>query len=273
MLRSGIAIATIRPDSAGGILDIFMRVSAHSAGFGCARLPDGVDRNMRRSALLLLPALLIGCSHAPALPGGEAAYTAFPAPTADHPVDDYKIGALDTLAVTVFQEPDLSTSAVQVDASGNVLLPLIGQVKADGKTSTQLGDEIGIKLGARYLTNPQVSVIVTQSVSQHVTVDGSVTDPGVYAIQGRTTLLDALAMAKGTSRVAALNQVAVFRMIDGKRVGGVFNVDKINRGLAPDPEIKGDDTIVVGLSNVKSAWRDILTAAPLLTAFSYVATR
>jgi polysaccharide export outer membrane protein len=188
-------------------------------------------------------------------------------------VDDYKIGPLDTLAVTVFQEPDLSQTAVQVDASGNVLLPLIGQVKAEDKTSTQLANEVGVKLGAKYLTNPQVSVIVTQSVSQHVTLDGSVTEPGVYAIQGRTTLLDALAMAKGTSRVAALDQVAVFRMVGGKRIGGVFNVDKINRGLAPDPEIKGDDTIVVGLSNVKAAWRDILTAAPLLTAFSYAATR
>ena len=222
------------------------------------------------SALLIF---LSGCSHPSALPGGDLAYANIPAPSADRAVDDYKIGPLDTLAVTVFQEPDLSQTAVQVDASGNVLLPLIGQVKAGDKTSTQLANEIGIKLGVKYLTNPQVSVIVTQSVSQHVTLDGSVTEPGVYAIQGRTTLLDALAMAKGTSRVAALDQVAVFRMVDGKRIGGVFNVDKINRGLAPDPEIKGDDTIVVGLSNVKAAWRDILTAAPLLTTFSYVATR
>jgi polysaccharide export outer membrane protein len=188
-------------------------------------------------------------------------------------VDDYKIGALDTLSVTVFQEPDLSQASVQVDASGNILLPLIGQMKAADQTSTQLGNEIAARLGTKYLTNPQVSVIVSQSVSQHVTVDGSVTEPGVYAIQGRTTLLDALAMAKGTSRVAALNQIVVFRVVDGKRIGGVFDVGKINRGLAPDPEIKGDDTIVVGLSNVKSAWRDILTAAPLLTAFSYATTR
>jgi polysaccharide export outer membrane protein len=207
------------------------------------------------------------------LPAGEAAYASIPAPSTDRAADDYQIGPLDTLSVTVFQEPDLSQAAVQVDASGNVLLPLVGQVKAEDKTSTQLAREVAAKLGEKYLTAPQVSVIVSQSVSQHVTVDGSVTEPGVYAIQGRTTLLDALAMAKGTSRVAALDQVAVFRMVDGKRVGGVFNVGKINRGLAPDPEIKGDDTIVVGLSNVKAAWRDVLTAAPLLTAFSYAAMR
>ncbi len=175
--------------------------------------------------------------------------------------------------MNVFQEADLSTAAVQVDASGRVLLPLIGQMDADGKTSTELASQIADKLRAKYLTDPQVSVIVSDSVSQHVTLNGAVTEPGVYAIKGRTTLLDALAMAKGTSRVAALDQVAVFRIVNGKRVGGLFNVSKINRGEAPDPEILGEDTIVVGLSNVKAAWRDILTAAPLLTTFSYVATR
>ena len=240
--------------------------ASSSAGRSCA--PGALGAGSLAAMLLVA-----GCSHAPVLPGGQAAYNSFPAPSADHPADDYTIGPLDTLAVTVFQEPDLSQPAVQVDASGNVLLPLIGQVKADEKTSTQLGNEIATKLAAKYLTNPQVSVIVTQSVSQHVTVDGSVAEPGVYAIQGRTTLLDALAMAKGTNRVAALDQVAVFRLVNGERIGGIFDVSKINRGLAPDPEIKGADTIVVGFSNVKAAWRDILTAAPLLSAFSYAALR
>jgi polysaccharide export outer membrane protein len=225
---------------------------------------------MPATALLLL---LGGCSHRPSLPDGTAAYATFPAPHSDHATDAYRIGPLDTLAVNVFQEADLSTAAVQVDASGRVLLPLIGQMDADGKTSTELASQIADKLRAKYLTDPQVSVIVSDSVSQHVTLNGAVTEPGVYAIKGRTTLLDALAMAKGTSRVAALDQVAVFRIVNGKRVGGLFNVSKINRGEAPDPEILGEDTIVVGLSNVKAAWRDILTAAPLLTTFSYVATR
>ncbi|MDH7637278.1 polysaccharide biosynthesis/export family protein [Sphingomonas oryzagri] len=226
------------------------------------------------SALILLSLCgLAGCATRSTLPSGSAAYNTFPPPNTEHSTDNYKIGPLDTIAVTVFQEPDLTSAAIQVDAAGNVLLPLIGQVSAEDKTSTELAAEISSKLSTRYLTNPQVSVIVTDSVSQHVTVNGSVTEPGVYAIKGRTTLLDALAMAKGTSRVAALDQVAVFRMVNGQRIGGLFDVSKINRGLAPDPEIKGSDTIVVGLSNVKAAWRDVLTAAPLLTAFSYAATR
>ncbi len=226
-----------------------------------------------RLTVLAVASLLSACSNKPVLPEGAAAYQTFPAPTGTQAIANYFIGPLDTLSVTVFQEPDLTANSIQVDASGNVLLPLIGQVKASDKTSTQLADEIAQKLSARYLTNPQVSVIVADSVSQRVTVNGSVIEPGVYAIKGRTTLIDALAMAKGTSRVAALNEVAVFRIVNGQRVGGLFDVGKINRGMAPDPEIVGNDTIVVGLSNVKSAWRDILTAAPLLSAFSYAATR
>ena len=234
-----------------------------------------VLRRVRHHAfgVLVICGALVGCSNKPALPEGAAAYQSFPPPASEQTVDNYRIGPLDTLSVTVFQEADLTSNAIQVDASGNVLLPLIGQVRASNRTSTELSAEIARKLQERYLTNPQVSVIVADSVSQRVTVDGSVTEPGVYAIKGRTTLIDALAMARGTSRVAALNEVAVFRMVKGERVGGLFDVGKINRGLAPDPEILGNDTIVVGLSNVKSAWRDVLTAAPLLSAFSYAATR
>jgi polysaccharide export outer membrane protein len=237
------------------------------------RSPSAYRRVLGGASTSFVFLLLSACAHGSSLPGGEAAYAHFAESGAGHQTDDYRIGPLDTLSVTVFQEADLSSAGAQVDASGNVLLPLIGQVQAEGKTSTQLANEVASRLSEKYLTDPQVSVIVTDSVSQHVTLDGSVTEPGVYAIKGRTSLLDALAMAKGTSRVAALNQVAVFRMVNGQRVGGLFNVDKIRRGLAPDPEIKGQDTIVVGLSNVKAAWRDLLTAAPLLTTFSYIAVR
>ena len=102
---------------------------------------------------------------------------------------------------------------------------------------------------------------------QKVTVDGSVTEPGVYAIQGRTTLLDALAMAKGTTRVAALDQVLIFREENGENMVARFNVQAIRHGEAPNPEIQGNDIIVVGFSNLKGFYRDVLTMAPLLAAF------
>jgi polysaccharide export outer membrane protein len=198
------------------------------------------------------------------LPAGAAAYNSILASN-QRVSTDYKIGPLDVIAVTVFQEPDLTQKDMVVDASGNILLPLIGTVPAGGKTATELGKQIAVLLSEKYLDNPQVSVLVQQSASQRVTVEGSVTKPGVYQIAGPTTLSDALAMASGPTRVAALSQVVVFRVIDGQQQGGVFDLSKIRRGSMPDPEIQGGDRIVVGLSHVKAAWRDLLGTASFLS--------
>lgn len=225
-------------------------------------------KKLRKSSLLIsgLILALSGCNHID-LPRDTAAYERFPPPGGENVVRDYTIGPLDTINITVFQEPDLTLQNVQVDAGGNILLPLIGSVRASGKTSSELSQEIAKRLGTRFLQNPQVSVIVASSVSQKVIVEGQVTESGVYEIKGRTTLLEALAMAKGTTRVSALNQVVVFRVINGQRMGALFDVGKIQRGEADDPEILGNDTVVVGFSYLKGAWRDILTTAPLIAAF------
>jgi polysaccharide export outer membrane protein len=219
--------------------------------------------------LLVCGVLLATCGCADRLPrlvSGAEAYRAFPAPATDGRLPAYLIGPFDRIAVSVYQEDDLSVRDVQVDSAGDVVLPLVGRVHVAGQTSAAVGAEVAQALGGRYLVNPQVSVIVQESVSQKVTVEGSVLEPGVYAIQGRTTLLDAVAMAKGTSRVAALNNAVIFREIDGKRFGALFDLRRINTGQAPDPQILGNDTVVIGHSNIKAAWRDVLTAAPLVSA-------
>jgi polysaccharide export outer membrane protein len=200
------------------------------------------------------------------LPQGQSAYTNFPVISKESS-SNYKIGPLDTIAVTVFQEPDLTAKDIQVDTSGSVLLPLIGTVMASGKTTEQLAHEIAARLAAKYLDDPQVTVLVQQSASQRVTVEGSVEKPGVYQISGHTTLSDALAMAEGPSKVARLDQVVVFREINGREEGAVFDLSKIRVGGMPDPEILGKDRIVVGLSHVKATVRDVLTAAPFLSIF------
>src|SRR3546814_3916383 len=79
---------------------------------------------------------------------------------------------------------DLSLEEVPVDASGNILFPLIGQVSVSGKTSTELSNAIAERLGERYLVDPQVSTIVSTSASQNVTVEGAVNKPGVFPLQG-----------------------------------------------------------------------------------------
>src|SRR3546814_1122888 len=132
-----------------------------------------------------------------------------------------------------------------------------------------LSSEIATKLGAKYLVNPQVSVSVASSVSQNVTVEGNVNQPGVYAINGRSTLLKALAQAQSPTDVANLSQVVIFRNIDGRRAGAVFDVQAIREGRPPDPEIVGGDVIVVGCDAVKGGFRDFFKMAPFFYVFRY----
>ena len=222
--------------------------------------------------LVLAACGLVGCANRlPRLVSGADAYQAFPAPRPGGVLPPYLIGPFDRVSVAVYQEDDLSVKDVQVDAAGDMLLPLVGRVHAAGVTATLLSGQIERLLGQRYLVNPQVSVVVEQSVSQKVTIEGSVLEPGVYAIQGRTTLLDTVAMAKGTSRVAAMDAVVIFREIAGQRYGALFNLKRIGRGEAQDPEILGNDVVVIGHSDIKAAWRDVLTAAPLLSSGAILA--
>jgi len=219
---------------------------------------------------MLVPAVLLLCacsSTTPIAASGAEAHLAFPAPAADRKTSDYRIGAQDKINVTVFQEPDLSLQDVRVDAAGDILFPLIGSVKAQGRTTAELSAEIAERLNSRYLVDPQVSVIVSSSVSQKVTVEGAVLAPGVYEVRGQTTLIEALAMAKGPNQVADLDQVVIFRFINGRRMAARFDLKDIRRGKTPDPEILGNDTVIVGSSGLKAAWRDAVVALPILTIF------
>ena len=214
----------------------------------------------------LFPIALAGCQSPPDLPTGPAAYQIIPARSPDQPLRPYQISPMDVLAVNVFRTPDLSFENVQVDSSGAILFPLLGEVQAAGQTPTQLANELAARLRP-YLENPQVTIFVKEASSQRVTVLGSVTQAGIYELEGASTLLDALALARGLDRVAKQEQVIVFRNINGRRMAAMFNVRAIQRGEADDPEILGNDTVVVGLNHIEAAWRDVLLAAPLANVF------
>ncbi|HEY6047712.1 MAG TPA: polysaccharide biosynthesis/export family protein [Sphingomicrobium sp.] len=219
--------------------------------------------------LLMMAACMSTPPLSPSIRSGSSAYALMPAAaTTETPLADYKIGPLDTLDVTVFQEPDLSVKAMEVDASGLIALPLIGSVEAKGKTASQLAGELEQMFGAKYLKNPEVTVTVASSVSQKVSVQGEVSQPGIYQLTGPTTLLDVLSLAKGETEAAKLDQVVVFRNIKGERMGAVFDVASIRRGEAADPMIQGNDLVVVGYSAASRFWQNIVHAAPLLGVFT-----
>jgi len=191
--------------------------------------------------------------------------------TGQNSVTDYRIGPLDKLDVTVFEEPELSVKAIPVDASGLIALPLVGSVEARGKTASELSTELEKLFGEKYLKDPQVTVSVASSVSQRVSIQGEVTEPGVYQVTGPTTLLEVLSMAKGETDVAKLNEVVIFRNMNGQRMGAVFDVASIRRGQADDPAVQGNDMVVVGYSAARRFWQNVVRAAPILGIFTRIA--
>lgn len=182
----------------------------------------------------------------------------------------YSIGPTDLLKLTVFQVPDLSFDEIRVDSAGELQLPIVGPIQAAGKTPHELSREIETVLGARYLRSPSVSITVIEAASQKVTVDGAVTKAGVYVMRGRTTLLQAVAMAEGPSRTADLSKVAVFRNEGGQRMVALFDLEAIRSGQAVDPALQGDDIVVVDTSRLNAAIRATVEALPALAVFGYI---
>jgi polysaccharide export outer membrane protein len=174
----------------------------------------------------------------------------------------------DQINVNVFQEADLSTQELTIDPSGNISLPLIGEVKAAGLSAAQLAREIERAYGESYLRDPRVNIVLVRSAPRVVAVEGEVEDPGVFEVQEGYTLLTALALAGSPTDTAKHDEVLVFRMMDGERYGGRFDLTDIRAGRAPDPIILSGDTIVVGYSAVRGVYLDFLRTAPILGAFA-----
>ncbi len=197
------------------------------------------------------------------LPGNE-----LPAPGAADLIGSsrpYLVGPLDKLQVEVYGIPDLQSRQVQVDASGRLSFPLAGAVEVAGKTPFEIERLIEQRLREAFIRNPQVTVNLVEAVSQRVTIDGEVKDPGLYPVVGRMTLMRAVAGAKGLTEFARLDDVIVFRTVGGKRMAAVYNMKAIRRGAYPDPEIYADDVVIVGDSPQRRMWKDLIAAAPLIS--------
>lgn len=210
-----------------------------------------------------------GCSSArlSALPANEQAYTVIPVVAQDE-AEAQRVRAGDLLSVRVFGEPELSSDQYRVDAAGYFQMPLVGELIAAGQSPNELRAEITRRLAARFIRDPQVSVAVSEAVKTKFTVEGQVAQPGVFDATSGSTLLSAIAQAQSPTKVARLDEVLVFRTVDGKRMGARFNLADVRSGQAPDPQILPGDTIVVGFSAAKGAFRDFLQVAPLFSLFT-----
>jgi len=157
----------------------------------------------------------------------------------------YVIGPQDVLDINVWKEPDM-TRIVPVRPDGKISLPLINDVQAAGVTPQQLAADVTNKL-RKFLTEPQVTVIVTAINSQRVFVIGEVLHAGAFQLVPGTTVLQALANAGGFTTFANVKKIHVMRVVNGKHVELPFNYRAVLSGDNQDQNIKLEpgDTVVV----------------------------
>jgi polysaccharide export outer membrane protein len=183
---------------------------------------------------------------------------------------DYRLGPYDSLVVEVLGVDDLKREG-RIDGAGNFSYPLIGSVHAAGLTPAELATQIANGLRGRFVRNPQVSVNVREVVSQVVTVDGAVRDPGRFVVTGYMTLQQAIASAHGLTEVAQVTEVVVFRTVGGRPSAALFSLKDIREGRYVDPQIYANDVIVVGTSRARRLWQDMAQIAPIFSVFTPLA--
>lgn len=188
------------------------------------------------------------------------------APTVQTLSENYKIAPLDQLTIKVFKSDEI-TGDYAVDLAGHISLPLVGEVEAANLTTAQLDQRLTDLLGQKYFEHPDVSVSIKQSTAHVVTVDGAVGQSGQYPVNGPMTLIQAVALARGTTEDANPRRVAVFRTIGGQRQAAAFDLTAIRRGQAADPPIYAGDIVVVDGSKVKAVERQILSTIPAIAIF------
>lgn len=223
-----------------------------------------------RIAVLLGCAAVAGCTTpvAPTVKQGQDAYQVAQPQTETKLPQAYKIGEGDELSLAVFGEPDLSAMKLVVDEAGRIQVPLVGSVMVAGMSPDEATNAIQTQLAARYLRDPKVTLNVIAAAEKLVSVEGQVNHAGSYPITPNTTLLGAVAMAQSPTRIAKLDETMLFRIVNGQRMVARFDIKRIRAGIDPDPQVFAGDVIVVGFSQSKSAYRDIISMAGLLNVLT-----
>jgi polysaccharide biosynthesis/export protein len=169
---------------------------------------------------------LMTCAYAQQQSGGAASLPIVQVAYGD---TEFRLGPDDVIEVSVYQEKELSAT-VPVRPDGKISIPLIGEMPASGKTATELQKEISLRY-AKFISEPAVTVVVKEVNSPKVSVLGEVKNPGMYKIKDRATVLDAIAMAGGTTEYAKRDKVTLIRV----NAAGETSRVKVNL----DDQIKG----------------------------------
>ncbi len=201
----------------------------------CMRMRTLLGTSLVAAAWLFVPAF------------SSAAESPAAAPVVVEEIRSYRLSPNDVVKIKVFQEDDLTTE-MRLAKDGSGTFPLLGTITLGGRTVDEAAASIRDLLGKDYLVNPQVTVTVTEYSKRRFTVLGQVQKPGSYELPSEesVTLLQAIAMAGGFTRLAVQSKVTITRTAGGAKK--TFPVDV--KSAANDPgtkpfEILPDDTIII----------------------------
>ena len=227
---------------------------------------------MRMKLLVGVAAIaLAGCAGKPApiggAPGLQVVEGDLPPPTGDDvvgPTISYGVGPFDTLSIDVFGVPELSERKVKVDANGQIGFPLVGTLTVAGLEANEVSALIESRLRGQFVRDPDVTTTVEDTAARSIVVYGQVMQPGVYPVEGKSSLLKSVATARGLSEFANSEDVVVFRTVNGQRMATLYNLEAISRGMYGDPAIYPNDTVVVGESRSRRLFDNLVGAAALI---------
>ena len=167
-------------------------------------------------------------------------------PEVDRPntVGASTLGPGDMFEVKVYNEKELS-GIYRVSTAGAIHFPLIGKVHVDGMTSSDAAEEIQRRLGEKYLRDPQVSILIREYNSKKVSVFGQVTKPGTFQYEDGLSVIQAVSMAGGFTKLAAKNDTNVTRLVDGDEKKFPIPVEAIAQGKAKNFFLQPGDIVYV----------------------------
>ena len=202
--------------------------------------PSGaVLGHLSRAIFVALALTIAGCF------GGTPVHTQVVAkPAVSTDLGPYKIGRDDVLEVLVWKQEQLS-GRIRVASDGTIMLPLIGQVKAAGLTTTELQSDLTARL-VNYVHAPKVTVRVFDPASRVFYALGEVSKPGMYKLMSGEVLSQALAAAGGPTEYANLRKIKIVRRSGGHEVEMTVNYGGVHSGdLRADVPLERGDTITV----------------------------
>jgi len=201
----------------------------------------GLGRGVRAVLLAMVSTFVLGCASFsnPKYP---------PAPVAAATPDyNYIVGPGDSLNIIVWRNPELSMS-VPVRPDGKVTTPLVDEIVAQGKTSSEIARDVERALG-KYVRDPIVTVIVTGFVgpySEQIRVVGEAAKPQFLSYKQKMTLLDVMIIVGGLTNFADGNSASILRASEGDKRYGVRIKDLIQRGdLSANVEMKPGDVLII----------------------------